>query len=330
MLRIPLAKLTSFIFISCLMAAIPAYAIEGTLVVVNKRGDNVSFIDIKSRSIVKYLPTGKGPHELAITKDGKWAVSTDYVGGNSLTVFDVEKTEIVRTISLSNYPRPHGILFFNDQRRVAVSSEGSDTAVIVDIHASKIIDAIDTGQKGSHMVAVPEASEQIYTTNMQDNTVSVLDVATAKLIKNVVMPQTPEAITVSRDGKTMWVGSNKDGLLTLFDTQNFQQLKQWQGYTFPYRVLLTPNQKFAVVPDYRQDTVDIFDVAKQTKIKRIQLEKGVGPKGVIFHPNNTTLFLSLYSVNKVLAIDVPSGEIMFELPAGDGPDGIGFSPFVHK
>lgn len=83
--------------------------LHGTLVVVNKLGNDVSLIDIASKKVIKSLPTGKGPHELAITKDGKWAVSTGYVGGNSLTVFDVVNAKPVRTISLAKYPRPHGI-----------------------------------------------------------------------------------------------------------------------------------------------------------------------------------------------------------------------------
>lgn len=112
------------------------------------------------------LPTGKGPRELAITRAGRWAVSTDYVGGNSLTVFDVANATPVRTISLAKYPRPHGILFFNDQTHVAVSTEGSDTAVIVNSHSGEIVSAIVTKQKGSHMVAVPDASDIIYTKNM--------------------------------------------------------------------------------------------------------------------------------------------------------------------
>lgn len=303
---------------------------SGTIVVVNKLGDNVTFIDLESRSVIKQLPTGKGPHELAMTHDGKWAVTTDYVGGNSLTVFDVENVNVARTISLKDYPRPHGIVFLTDQQHVAVSSEGSDTAVVVNIHNGEIVSAIGTEQKGSHMVAVADASNVIYTTNMHDDTVSVLDVGAAKLSKNIPMAETPEAITVSRDGKFLWVGSNKDGLVTIYDTQGFSQLKQWPGYTFPYRILLTPDQKFAVVPDYRQDTLDIFDVKTTSKIKRIQLDKGTGPKGVVFHPNNKTLFLSAYSQDRILAVDIPSGKILFELPTGDGPDGIGFSMFVHK
>lgn len=305
-------------------------SLAGTLIVVNKLGDDVSFIDISTKEIVKSLPTGKGPHELAITKDGKWAVSTDYVGGNSLTVFDVVNAEKVRTISLANYPRPHGILFMQDQTRVAVSSEGSDTAVVVNIHTGEIVSAIDTTQKGSHMVAMPENSKFIYTTNMGDNSVSQLRVTKEKLVKTMKMPDTPEAVTVNRSGSELWVGSNKDGLISIFDTSSDKMLKQWSGFRFPYRILLTQDEKYAVVPDYRQNTLDVFEVKTKQKLKRIQLGDGFGPKGVTFHPNDRTLFLSSYSQDKVAVIQIPSGELLFTLPTGNGPDGIGFSPFRLK
>ena len=51
----------------------------GTLVVLNKSEAMATFIDVASGGIVARLPTGQGPHELAMTKNGRWAVSTDYL-----------------------------------------------------------------------------------------------------------------------------------------------------------------------------------------------------------------------------------------------------------
>ncbi|EWH06769.1 hypothetical protein AT00_07415 [Pseudoalteromonas lipolytica SCSIO 04301] len=61
-------------------------------------------------------------------------------------------------------------------------------------------------------------------------------------------------------------------------------------------------------------------------LHQIVFEKGTGPKGVVFHPDDRTLFLSAYEKNKVLVIDIVSGKTLFELPTGNGPDGIGYSP----
>jgi DNA-binding beta-propeller fold protein YncE len=317
--------------IFCLITNVNAAANEpfkGTLVVVNKRADNVSFIDLATQRIVKTLPTGKGPHELAMTKDGKWAVSTNYVGGNSLTVFDVAKAEVVRTIDLKNYPNPHGILFLQDQQHVAISSEGSDKVVLVNIHTGEITANIQTTQKGSHMVALPADSSVVYTTNMRDNTVSQLDVKSAKLLKLMPMEGTPEAITVNQGNTELWVGSNKDGLVSVYDVSSNQLIKQWDDYTWPYRVLLNQAENYVLVPDLRRHKLDIYHAQTKKRMRTVQFKQGDGPKGVIFHPDDETAFLSLYEQDKVVAIDIPSGDILFELPTGDGPDGIGYSPFV--
>lgn len=303
-------------------------SINGTLLVVNKLGDSVSFIDIASKKVVKTVTTGKGPHELAISKDGKWAVTTDYVGGNSLTVLNVEKASVARTISLAKYSRPHGILFMQDQTHVAVSSEGSNTVVIANIHTGEIVKVIDTTQNGSHMVALPLLSDKVFTTNMADDSVSVLDVKSARLVKTMAMPKTPEAITINQTGTELWVGSNHNGLISLFDTHTDELLKQWTGYSFPYRILLTQDEMYSVVPDYRQNTLDIFDAVSKVKLKRITLGAGDGPKGVTFAPDDRTLFLSLYAQDKIIAVSIPSGEILYELPSGDGPDGIGYSEII--
>ncbi|MDD9895571.1 MAG: hypothetical protein OXU24_07270 [Gammaproteobacteria bacterium] len=96
--------------------------LQGTLIVLNKQGHDASFIDLGSGEIIATLPTGRGPHELVVTDDGKWAIGTDYSGGNSLTVFEVEPLSVARTIDLSDYLRPHGILFMPGQQEVIISS----------------------------------------------------------------------------------------------------------------------------------------------------------------------------------------------------------------
>ena len=79
------------------------------------------------------LPTGQGPHEVAISRDGSVAVVTDYgaqgPGGNTLTVIDVPGQRVARTIELGQYRRPHGIVFLPGDSLVAVTSEASRTEI---------------------------------------------------------------------------------------------------------------------------------------------------------------------------------------------------------
>ncbi|MEI4551206.1 YncE family protein [Pseudoalteromonas spongiae] len=301
--------------------------LSGTLVVVNKKADTVSFIDLQSRKIKYTRRTGKGPHEIAVNDNATTAVITDYNGGNSLTVFDIKTAKATNTISLAKHPYPHGILYLKGTNKVAVSAEGSNSVVIVDIDSGNIEKAINTFQKGSHMVALAHFNNRVYTPNMHDDTVSEMDINTGKLLRTIATPETPEAITINKSGTELWVGSNKDGFVTVFDLTTEKVIKQWRGFKFPYRILLTKDEKYAVVPDYKNNTLTIFDAVNKTQLHQITFDN-IGPKGVAFHPNDRTLFLSAYSKNKLLAIDIPSGKTLFELPTGNGPDGIGYSPIV--
>lgn len=320
----------TFIVLFCVFSSTPVKAsdtqLKGTLVVVNKKDDTVNFIDLQSRKIKFTRYTGKGPHELAMSADGRLAVVTDYIGGNSLTVFDVQLAQKIKTIDLSQYPSPHGVLFLKDQRSVAVSSEGSDSVVIVDIISGQIKKVIDTQQKGSHMVAIPESSERVYTTNMDSNTVSELDVESGALLRKIATPNIPEAITVNKSGTELWVGSNEDGLVSVFNLINGGLIKQFKGFSFPYRVLLTRDEKFAVISDFKKNTLDIIDVKNKNKLKQVKFGLWTIPNGLVFHPNDRILFMTSYGKDKVVVIDIPSGKTLFELPTGDGPDGIGYSP----
>jgi DNA-binding beta-propeller fold protein YncE len=90
-------------------AQVPGFS--GTLVVTNKTPATATIIDVATGRALATLPTGNGPHELVLSANGRTAVVTDYGSGSTptLTVIDVPAKRVVRTISLGQYTRPHGI-----------------------------------------------------------------------------------------------------------------------------------------------------------------------------------------------------------------------------
>jgi YVTN family beta-propeller protein len=303
--------------------------LRGTLIVLNKSGHDANFIDLGSGEILETLPTGRGPHELVVTDDGRWAIGTDYNGGNSLTVFDVEELLVARTISLQDYPRPHGILFLPGQKEVIVTSEASQQLVIVDFHEGKIVRTIDTGQSGSHMVALSEDGTTAYTSNGSSNSVSVIDVINGQLIKTLDVPDSPEAITTNKRGDEVWVGSNDEAVVSVISAASGEISRQWSGFSWPYRILLTDDEKYAVMPDLGNEQLRFFDVNSGTEMSKIDLA-GAQPQGVTLYADDRTLFVSLSGQNKVLVVNSLTQEILGEYATGNSPDGIGYSPLVLR
>lgn len=298
--------------------------LHGTLIVLNKSGHDASFIDLASGEVVATLPTGRGPHELVVTDDGKWAIGTDYSRGNSLTVFDVENLLVARTIDLSEYPRPHGILFLPGQQEVIISSEASRTVVIVNFHTGEIIEAIDTNQNGSHMVAVSEDGSVAYTSNGGSSSVSVIDVSNSQFERTISVPNRPEAITTNKSGSEIWVGSNDEEVVTVISSNDDEIIAQWEGFEWPYRILLTDDERYAIMPDLSNNDLRFFDARRKVELGSIDLSD-TRPQGVVLYPDDRTLFLSLAGQDRILVIDVETRVILGEYAAGSSPDGIGYS-----
>ena len=81
-----------------LLLAVPALAQE-RLVVVNKTDSTLSVLERDSGKSLAVMPTGKTPHEVAVTPDSKWAFTSDYDGkgqppGHTVTVFDLSLIHI--------------------------------------------------------------------------------------------------------------------------------------------------------------------------------------------------------------------------------------------
>jgi YVTN family beta-propeller protein len=298
--------------------------LSGTLGVVNKSDNSISIVDIETKKIIKTLPTGKGPHELVISPDGNWAVSTDFVGGDSLTVFDLQAQKVAGTISLPNMPGPHGIRFLQDNAQVVFTSGNSQRLGVANIHSKTVTNSIVTGQNTTHMVALSLDEKTAFTTNIGSNSISVLDLASGKKRKDIATQAMPEAIAYRTSAKELWYGANKEGLVMAINPETEDVLGRWEGFSFPYRILFNHEQTVAVVPDFRNHNVRFFDANTKQEIGLLQLEPKAGPQGIVLHPTKDIAFLSLNLKNKVVAINIKEQSIMAEYPTGYNPDGIIF------
>lgn len=309
-------------------AAGPVPGLTGTIVVANKGGANVSFIDIASGRSVGTAPTGQGPHELVVSGDGRTAVVTDYggggAGGSTLTVLDVASASRTRTIQLAGYPRPHGIAWLPGDTHVAVTSEAAGAVVVVRIADGEITEVLETAAQGSHMLGVTADGATIWTGDIGSNTVTELSRSSGARVRAVNAPAQPEAVNVTPDGSRVFAGSNATGRVTAWTTADGRPTTVAEGFGWPYRVFLTPGVRQIIIPDLRNEVLRFFDGATYAELGRIDFS-GRGPQGLVLHPDGRHLFLSLSAGNRIAVVDIEARTVVGHLPAGNGPDGIGYS-----
>ena len=306
--------------------------LSGTLVVLNKGANTASVIDLATGRTVATLPPGNGPHELAMSSDGRTAVATDYgasAPGNSLTVIDVARARVLRTIDLGQYSRPHGAAFLPGDSILAVTSETTRTVVMVRIRDGVIVQTVSTDGQGSHMLAVEGDGRTIWTGNIQSNTVSRLDLERGRAEHTVNVPPQPEAITVTPDGGEVWVASNAEGSVSVIDTRSDRVDRALSEFGWPYRILITPDQQLVIIPDLRKHQIRFVDRASRQQLEVMEIP-GAGPQGIALSSDARLLFVSLSEQDQVAVIDLATREIVRRVSTGSGPDGIGYSPLVVR
>ncbi|MFQ5600743.1 MAG: cytochrome D1 domain-containing protein [Candidatus Krumholzibacteriia bacterium] len=323
----------------------PAGAAASTLVVLNKAEATASLIDLGSGEEVARVPTGNGPHEVAVAPDGRTAVASNYgvrgAPGNTLTVIDVPSARAVKTIDLGEYTRPHGIAWFTDGRRVAVTAEGKRALLVVDVDKGAILSAIDTDQRVSHMVALTPDEKRAFVANIGSGSMTAIDLEKGERIANIETGDGAEGIAVTPDGKHVWVTNRGVDTVTILDTRSLEIVETLECGSFPIRVRATPDGRWVLVTNARSGELAIFDAVKLQEHRRItmQLEasetrgrlfgdsfdKSSVPIGVLVEPDGKRAFVAHANADVVSVVDLENWKISGSVRGGKEPDGLGFS-----
>src|SRR3954470_1788728 len=217
---------------------------SGTVLVANQQSASATIIDLATRAETT-LDVGVGPHEAAISPDGRWGVVTIYgtqTPGNTLAVIDLVAKKVTRTIDLGEYRRPHGAMFLpGSTTTVAVTSEASQNVVIVDISAGKVLSAIPTRHPGSHMLGITADGKHIFTSNVPWGGITELDLEGKNIVRDLAVAPMTESVAVAPDGATVWVGSNSAGTVSVVETKTWSVAATLSGLGMPYRIGISPN-----------------------------------------------------------------------------------------
>jgi len=309
--------------------------LSGTVIAVNQQSDTVSLIDIANMKVYKTVNVVGGPHEAAVSPDGKRVIVTNYHSRTSgpqktLSLISLPEGEVIKTIDLGGFSHPHDVHWVNNYQ-VVCTVEANNALLLVNVNTAKIERIFNTDKKGSHMLALSKDHKHLYSSNMVGNgTVSVFDFKTGQKIKDIKTGSETEGVGVTPDGRWLWAGNRKEDTVSIIDTTSLEVVKVLPSEGFPYRVEFTPNGKYALVPHAVSGTLMVGDVKTQTVIKHIPLGMTKVSKpstaGVFPHPDNIHAFVTVRNDNSVLVINLESGETLGRVPVQSSPDGVAYSP----
>lgn len=250
------------------------------LLVANKSDDTVDVVDLASGESRAMLPTGHAPHEIAVSPDGMTAVVSNYGDrtqpGSSLTVVDLDRLAVTRTVDLRSHTRPHGLAWLPSGKLV-VTTEGSAHLLVVDPYAGTIEMEIETGQEISHMVAVTPDGRRAFVANIGSGSVTVVDLVAGEKLADIGTGEGAEGVAITPDGREAWVGNRASDTLAVIDTETLEIVQQVPCPGFPIRVAITPDGSRALVSAARSGEIVVFDVGARRELVRSKLDLSTVP-----------------------------------------------------
>ncbi len=320
----------------CLSPVVPR-ASASELLVGNKSADSVWRLSLRDGRKIGEFRTGKAPHEIAVSADGKFAVVSNYgreTSGNTLSVLDMATGKPTRSIDLGEHSAPHGLKLMPGDRTALVTTEGSASVVIVDLVKGRIERVIEVGTGTGHLVALSADARFAYVTKVNAGTLSRIDLVQGVKTHERAAGKGTEGVAVSPDGREVWVTNRQEGTVTVHDPATLAVRRRMSSKGFPIRVVFTADGRHALVTNASAANLAVFDTRTKLRVATVELaEPGATynqtmlgsaalPIGVAVDPTRPRAYVAISGGDRIAVVDTQSWKVIDYWAAGREPDAL--------
>lgn len=169
---------------------------QNLLLVANVEDGSVSLIDVASRTEIARIPVGKTPVQVGFLPDGSRAF-VSLRDEDAVAVIDLAERKVMVRIPVGRGPiQLHAS---TDGRYVFVANQGSkdepDNRIsVIEVAKGTVVASIETGT-AAHGVDISDDGRSVLVTNVDDDTVTAIDIATLKVTATYEVGDGPNGIT---------------------------------------------------------------------------------------------------------------------------------------
>lgn len=319
-----------------------AKASADSLLVVNKTDGTISILDAATGKLRVSAPVDAGPHEVEVLADGQTAAVSSYgtraEPGRMVDLIEITTGKVVSRIDIGEGSRPHGLKTLPDGR-LLVTAEGKRELVVADTRSAKVTARFPTGRDVSHMVAASPDGKHAYVTSLAGGSVTVIDLASGKTVKDIPTGKGSEGLDVTPDGREVWVANRDANTITVIDVRTLAPVFTIQASEFPIRVKITPDGQRAIATFTGSGDVRVYDTATRVEKARIPIgrdavdgtetrvfQKRFGaspaPVGLLIAPDGKRAYVGATHADVVAVIDLEKLRVDDAWTAGREPDGL--------
>ncbi len=249
--------------------------------------------------------------------------------GNSISVIDIDKLEVTRTVKTGQ--RPRGIALTKDDKLMFVCLGDDDTIAVIDTKTLKEVGELPSGPDPEQLRVSPDG-KLVFVANENDALLTAIDVATRKVVSEFPVGVEPEGVAVSPDGSIV---------VNTSETTSMAHLIDWRNKKSVANILVPPRPRYA---EYTKDgselwvssevggTISVIDPVKHVITHTITFEvpglakELIQPVGIRFSADGKLAFVALGPANRVAVIDQATKKVLKYLLVGQRVWQLGLTP----
>jgi YVTN family beta-propeller protein len=172
----------------------------------------------------------------------------------------------------------------------------------------------------------PAAPVRIYVTNQLDNTASVIDGATRKIVATVRVGVSPAQMAVSPDRKSVYIANTGSDTVSVLSTDDdtIARTIALPPRSRPIDVAAGPNGRYLYTADGGSNRVSVVDLRAKRVVASVRV--GTQPLSVAAAPDGRTVYAANSGSGDVSVIDARTNRVVRAIPTGRFPSGVAVTP----
>ena len=269
-------------------------------------GSTLSLVDASKREVAHTLDLGQyqRPHGVLFLPGGKELLVTAEAQ-RKLLVVDLERRKVAAAID-TGQEVSHMVAASADGALAFVANIGSGSVSVIDVAEREHLRDVPTGA-GAEGIAVRPKSGEVWVTNREANTISILDREAKTIEETILCGAFPIRVAFTPDGSQALVSCAKDDRVEVYDAE-----------TRTKRADIQMTAK-SVSPTEREERIFGQDSTAQAM-----------PIGILVRPDGAVAYVANTMADLVTVIDLERHAVLRRFRAGRQPDGMAWVPAVPE
>ncbi|MBB2929192.1 YVTN family beta-propeller repeat protein [Paraburkholderia silvatlantica] len=295
---------------------------DDKVIVLDSGEAKLSLIDEASRTVVGTEPTGKEPHHLMITPDGKSLIVADSVS-NDLLFLDPHTGQVQRR--LEGIEDPYQLGFSPDRKWFVTAGLRLDRVDVYRYDGQNLTIAkrIALGKTPSHITFASD-NKTAFVTLQDTGEVAAIDLPTQTVLWKLQVGNTPAGLWMTPGDKYLLVGMTGEDDVAVVDWHNRTVVKKIQTGRGAHNFRNLDDGKHIAVSNRVESTISILDYTTLTKVADITGLRP-GPDDMELSADKRYLWVTFRFAKHVGIIDLNTRKLIDTIAVGRSPHGIYFA-----